>query len=135
MSKFAQLQQNIVDLLKNDSTLADLEILHHERKDLVNKINQLMLKLGLCAIVQNFEMTVSKPNLPGPVFDQLKLSVLVVENALINRAKSDRTALSVAEEIAKALHHKTLEGSTLCCLGIFAQDHPRDIIWAVDFTL
>lgn len=137
MSDFASMQASAVELLQQDEALSDLEILAEERKDLLSAVNTSLKKLGLCLLVQTLDMEVANPNLPGPLFDKLKLSVFVHENVLIWRTNNDRTALSVAQEVAAALHHKTLQGATspMLCKGIF-YEHAKDALtYIVDFTI
>lgn len=137
MSKAKSMQENIQLLLQDNETLSDLEILTEDRKDLTSAVNLSLKKLGLCMVVQTLDMKVSNPNLPGPLFDKRKVSVMVHENVLIWRATNDRTALDVAEEVASALHHKHPAGATapLLCEGIFYQDTPGTLTYAVDFTI
>jgi hypothetical protein len=131
------IQEKIEALLKANDDLSDLEIVREERQDLTTAVDISLKKLGLCLVVQTLDLTVSRPNLPGPIFDKNTVSVLVHENVLIWRSKNDRTAHEVAQQVASALHHKTAEGATapLLCKGIFHQDTKGVLTYAVDFTI
>jgi hypothetical protein len=126
-------QEAIVKLLERNAALSDLTIIAENRLDLVTAINTSMAKLGLCVIVQTLEAAVLHPAKPGPVFDAQKFSVVVHEQPTLNRGKTDRTAQSVAEQVAVALHHQRIENDTLMCLGIFYQQDSNFLTYAVDF--
>lgn len=137
--RLRQQQERIVEILENTPVLSDIKILAEDRKDLVTTVNTSLAKLGLCAVVQTLSARVTKPNKPGPVFDDVKLSVVVYENVLINRSKSDRTAQSVAEEIAETLHQARLNedgtGKMLLVEGVIPQTDSDLFVVAVDFSL
>jgi hypothetical protein len=131
------LQKSIEAKLKSTAGLSSLEIMSEDRRDIVNAIESALNKLGLCIIVQTVDAEVSKPNLPGPVFDPVTVSVQVHENVLLNRSKTDSTALKIAQDVASALHHQVVEGAhgPLCCKGIFYQEQSRVLSYAVDFKI
>lgn len=132
-------QERIVALLQGTANLSDLTIIAEDRKDLLNTINTSLAKLGLCAVVQTISAKVTKPNKPGPVYDDVRMSVVVYENPTINRSKSDRTAQSVAEDISEALHQKRLNadgtGKLLLVEGVLPQDDSNLFVVAVDVTI
>jgi hypothetical protein len=132
---FKTMQLAIEALIKKAANLSDIEVISEERKDLISAIDTALSQLGMAIVIQTVDAKVSKPNLPGPVFDALEISVLVHENVLINRDQSDRTAHAVAKDIAEALHQKSLEGSggLLLCKGIFYQPESRVLTYSVDF--
>lgn len=137
MSDFKAIQTSIEEMLKKTATLSDLPILSEERRDLVNQIEINLNKLGLVIVIQEVDAKVTKPNLPGPVFDSLTFSVMVHENVLINRSKTDRTAKQVAKQVAEALHHKVPTGAPgpLLCLGVFFQPDDRVLTQRADFKI
>lgn len=131
------MQEEIEALLNANEAVSDLDIVREERQDITTAVDISLKKLGLCLVVSTLDLAVSRPNLPGPVFDKNTVSILVHENVLINRSRSDRTALDVAQDVAAALHHKTISGATapLLCKGIFYQDTVGALTYAVDFTI
>lgn len=131
------MQLSIEALIKATAALSDIPVISEERQDLVNQIETSLAKLGLCIVIQTVDAKVSHPNLPGPVFDAMTVSVLVHENVLINRSKSDRTALAVAQDVALALHLKTIPGAggPLLCQSIQFQSDSRVLSYAVDFKI
>jgi len=130
-------QEQIVELLKADDDVAAVEnILSEDRKDLVSKIRSDLAKLGLCIVVQTLDEKVSSPNLPGPVYDDVTVSVVVHENVLINRSKTDTTCRQIAKAVSAALHQKKLEGCGLMLSkGIFYQQDSTALTYAVDFII
>jgi hypothetical protein len=134
-----EIQARIVAILQGTAALADLTILAEDRKDLITAISSSLAKLGLCAIVQTISAKVTKPNLPGPVYGELRFSVVVYENVMINRSKFDRTAQDVAELISEALHQQRIgedgTGKQLLSEGVLPQDGSEYNVFAVDLTL
>lgn len=137
MPDFKSIQDSVEAMLKGTAGLSDLPILSEERRDLVNQIEISLNKLGLCIVIQEVDAKVTRPNLPGPVFDSYTFSVMVNENVLINRSKSDRTAKQVAKQVAEALHHKIPTGAPgpLLCLGVFFQPDDRVLTQRADFKI
>ena len=130
-------QEQIVELLKDDESVAAVDnIIAEDRKDLINKIQRDLAKLGLCIVVQTLDEKVSNPNLPGPVYDDVTVSVLVHENTLVNRARTDTTCRQMAKSVSAALHQKKLDGCGLMLSkGIFYQQDSTALTWAVDFII
>lgn len=132
-------QEQIVDLLKNDDTVAAVEnILAEDRQDLVSLINTNLAKLGLCIVVQTLDEKVTFPNKPGPVYDDCTFSVVVYENVLINRSKTDTTCRQIAKAVSAALHHKRIDdgrGKLIVSKGIFYQQDSKVLTYAVDFQI
>ncbi len=130
-------QEQIVELLKADAAVAAVEnIIAEDRKDLINKIQRDLAKLGLSIVVQTLDEKVSNPNLPGPVYDDVTVSVVVHEKPLINRARTDTTARQMAKAVSAALHQKKLDGCGLMLSkGIFYQQDSTALTWAVDFII
>jgi len=131
------MQEAIEAELKGTAGLSAFPVLSENRRDIISEIEKSLNQLGLCIIVQTVDAEISKPNLPGPVFDPVSVSVQVHENVLINRAKTDTTALKVAQDVARALHHKNVRGAhgPLCCRGIFYQEQSRVLTYSVDFKI
>ena len=132
-------QEQIVEMLKdNDSVAAVENIIAEDRQDLVNKIQRDLAKLGICIVVQTLDEKVTHPNLAGPVYDDCTVSVLVYENVLINRSKTDTTCRQIAKAISSALHQQRLDGGTgkmLLSKGIFYQQDSKVLTYAVDFII
>ncbi len=106
-NELQNLQSSIVERLKGDPMLSQIEILAEDRLDLESAIQLAMAKLGVVLVVQTVDVGVSNPNLPGPCFDAVRFAVAVVENVTLNRApgSSQLDALSLAISTAKRLHH------------------------------
>ena len=136
-SDFETMQNDIARILRETAVLSDLTIIPEQKQDLLNEIDIALGQIGMAVIVQTLNMTVKHPELPGPHFDALGLSVVVNENVLINRNTTDRTALRVAHEISKALHQKRIAGAPgpILCTGIFFQPNPSILIYSVDFIM
>ena len=132
-------QEQIVEMLKDDETVAAIEnIIAEDRHDLVNKITSDLNKLGLSIVVQTLDEKVTYPNKPGPVYDDCTVSVLVYENVLINRSKTDTTCRQIAKAISAALHQERLDGGTgrmLLSKGVFYQQDSKVLTYAVDFQI
>jgi len=132
-------QDQIVEMLKKSEAVAAVEnIIAEDRQDLLNKITSDLNKLGLCIVVQTIDEKVSHPNKPGPVYDDVILSVVVYENVLINRSKTDTTCRQIAKAISSALHQQRLDGGTgrmLLSKGIFYQQDSKVLTYAVDFQI
>jgi hypothetical protein len=101
----------IAAALGSDSDFAtpDLEILTEDKGDIDTEIAQRVTSLGLCVTVMFSGASEIKPNLPGPVFGSVRITVEVCENALTNRSNGGRTSLEVTEQAARILHQKRLE--------------------------
>lgn len=136
-------QEQIVEMLKDSADVAAVEnITAEDRQDLVNKITSDLNKLGLCIVVQTIDEKVTYPNKPGPVYDDVTVSVVVYENVLINRSKTDTTCRQIAKAVSEALHHQRLEtergpgtGRQLLSKGIFYQADSKVLTYAVDFQI
>ena len=132
-------QERIVEILQETAILSDIKILAEDRKDLVTTINTALAKLGLCVVVQMISARVTKPNKPGPVYDDVKFSAVVYENVMINRSKSDRTAHSVAENIAETLHQKRMNpdggGKEIHVEAVLPQTDSDFFVVAVDMSI
>ena len=127
-------QDAIFELLKDSADVDCENIIAENRKDLVNAIKTAMAKLGMCIVVQTLDVKISTTT-PGPVYDSMKVSILVNEHPLINRAKTDLTALDLAEKVAAALHLQRVENRTLTCTAINYQQDSIYLTYAVDFDL
>jgi hypothetical protein len=132
-------QDQIVELLKKSAVVATVEnITAEDRQDIVSKITNDLNKLGLCIVVQTIDEKVTHPNKPGPIYDDVTCSVMVYENVLINRSKTNTTCRQIAKAISGALHHQRLDGGTgkmLLSKGIFYQQDSKVLAYAVDFQI
>lgn len=134
-----EIQEQIVKRLENRLAVlkvSGVEIIPEDRKDLESSIRTAVEKIkGLCVVVQEIDGRVTKPNLPGPVFDDMTLSILVHEYPLINRTKSDLTAKKLAKLICSALHHEQIEAGILLSKGYFYQQDSVYLTYSADFTI
>jgi hypothetical protein len=134
-----EIQEQIVKRLEDRLAVlkvSGVEIIPEDRKDLESSIRTAVEKIkGLCVVVQEIDGKVSKPNLPGPVFDDMALSILVHEYPLINRSKSDLTSKKLAKLICKALHHEKIEAGILLAKGYFYQQDSVYLTYSADFSI
>ncbi len=76
-------------------------------------------KVGACLIVMQLVANVKSPNVPGPWFEEIIVTVRVLENRLINDADGGTgiRALTFCKRVAMALHHFSVNGlfGTLVC--------------------
>lgn len=107
-NELSQLQADALEFIRAHETLASVDAMTEERKDLTNEINKALRSLGLVLVINTAVANATRPNQPGPTFDQIQFSVDVIENVLLNRAAtgSGIPALSAAYEVARALHWK-----------------------------
>lgn len=130
------IQEKVIELLENGEETSRIAVLKDDDKELVSEIKRLLGPVkGLCAVVMEIDGNVSSENLPGPVFDDLLISVVVYENVMINRNKSDLTAKKAAKQICQELHFKRVDGSMLRSKGYKKQDHSQYSVYACDFRL
>ena len=93
--------------LRQDPQLAQLDILHEERKDLINSMNRQLATLGLCIVVNSVAESCSSINTTRPIFDKVAFSVQCIENVLINRQAGhlQLPCKAVAKMVVQALWH------------------------------
>lgn len=138
-------QSAIVEHLKGDALLSQVEILAEDRMDLESAIQLAMAKLGVVLVVQTVSVGVTHPNLPGPHFDAVKFTVVVGENTTLNRAPGSLQldAISLAIATAQRLHHfrpidvAQFAGYTVLAASNTIEYQPSDDVLAYDvnFTL
>ena len=128
-------QEQVFDWLEDGKETGGINVICEDDKDLVNGIKTQLAKLGLCAVVMEIDGNVTSENLPGPVFDDLLISVVVYENTLINRSKTDLTAKKAAKLICQELHLKRVDGCMLRSKGYKKQDGGQYSVYACDFKL
>lgn len=136
MDSNLSIQEQIKQLLDDGEHTSAIKVLLDDDKDLVANLKKTLGQtLGLCAVVMEIDGNVSSENLPGPVFDDLLISVVVYENAILNRSKSDLTCKKAAKLICQRLHHQRVDGSALRSKGYKKQDHSLFSVYACDFRL
>jgi hypothetical protein len=128
-------QEQVADWLAAGEHTSGIKVICEDDKDLVNGLSIALAKLGLVAVVFEVDGNVTSENLPGPVFDDLLLSVVVYEVPMINRKKTDLTAKKAAKLICQQLHHKRVDGSMLRSKGFKKQDADSQLVYACDFRL
>ena len=101
------LQEEIVQQLRQDPQLAQLDILHEERQDLYNAIKRQLATLGLSIVVNSVAESCSSINTREPIFDQVTFTVSCIENVLINRTAGalQLPCKTAAKLVVKALWH------------------------------
>ena len=111
-----KLQDELVLKLKSDAELANIDIFTEKTKDIETEIDNSLGSLkGICMIVITPRLKASKPNVPGPMFDNTTVVVRVIENVMINQDSGTKMpCLFVAELIATRLHHFTRTDGQAC---------------------
>lgn len=109
------LQEDLASLIAKGVGLAGVPVLTERLKDVESEIERALggltatdSKAGLCVIVVTPQVKASKPNLPGPYFDQCAIVARVVERVAVNTGPGGTgiAAWTAARSVAKALHHK-----------------------------
>lgn len=142
------LQLDCERALKAVPYFGDIPVITERAKNLTNQI-QLALgviqgeggKNGICCVVLTPRLKVSKPNIPGPYFDQVVLTVLTVEDPLLNNESTGtrKPAADVALAVAAILHHHTSpEGlyGVINCTGVGLTSDQRFadyLLYSTDF--
>ena len=106
---------------------AAVPVIAENKRDIETEIEVMIAKLGCAAVVSIGNAPVKFPDIPGPRYEGASLLVVAYENVTINRGSggANKTALSIAEQAAAALHLITLpiEGISVCvCKSIEAAD-------------
>jgi hypothetical protein len=109
-----RLQLECKEALEAHPYFADVKVISERQKDIENEI-QVALgmlqgqggKSGVCCLILTPRLRASKPNIPGPSFDQVAVSVLTVENPMVNTSTqgTNKAAADVALTVAGILHH------------------------------
>lgn len=104
-----------------------IPVLTENRGDIVAAIERTVAGLGIYAILLTPTARVSKPDIPGPFFDELRVVVRVTERVITNRsaAGTGQPAALVAEAAAAALHQwrPPGAGAVLRCAELTLVDH------------
>ncbi len=108
------LQDELKALLKSKPFFSDILVLTENSKEMENEIAVQLGTLtpeggsiGVFVIIATPKCKVTRPNVPGPVFDDVTVLVRVIENPTINQGAggSKKRAEIIAREAAMALHH------------------------------
>jgi hypothetical protein len=120
------IQNGVSALLQSNEFFLDLPVITEKLQDIEASIQKALgpvtqgatNKSGACVIVITPQCRSTKPNMPGPYFDDVSLIVRAVENVLVNQAKdadgvllesaTGKAASFIAEKIAAALHHQQI---------------------------
>lgn len=138
------LQSVATDRLKDDPLLSQVEIVSEDRSDLVSTIEMALAKVGVCLVVGTVSAGVTNPNLPGPTFDSIRLTVSVTENVIINRSpgSAQLDAISLALAVARRLHHWRPSGTAFAGFTVLAAKNTIEyqqsddlLAYDVNFTL
>jgi len=107
-SVLRQCQLDIKAALVADSWMSGVEVTAQDEGDLDNKITIALGRLGIHVAVMMAKARCSKPNLPGPVLDQIVMVVEVAENVELNRGAggTGKTCLAVIERCLVLVHQK-----------------------------
>lgn len=114
-SILSQLQQQCADRIQSDPAFADVRVLTERIADIESEIeralgplNEQGGKTGLVAILLTPTANVNFENVFGPLFDEIKIVVRIVENVPVNQDPNTGTnlpAAEAAERICGLLHH------------------------------
>lgn len=134
-----EVQDSLANLLKAQAEFSRLPVLTEKQKDIESEIERALgaLDCGACLIIVTPKATVTKPNLPGPYFDNVSIVVRVVENVLINQgtAGTQVPASQLAEQVAHACHHQHTAGSKIIiCSGIAMVPDETNVVYDVTFS-
>lgn len=134
-----EVQDSLANLLKAQAEFSRLPVLTEKQKDIENEIERALgsLDCGACLIIVTPKATVTKPNLPGPYFDNVAVVVRVVENVLINQgsAGTQVPASKLAEQVAHACHHHHTAGNKIIlCSGIAMVPDETNVVYDVTFN-
>jgi len=113
MSILKGIQQQVADQLVADPNFALIPVLTEALMDIDSQIAiglgpwQQKGAVGLVAIVTTPTANATWPNVPGPFFDHIPVTVTIIENVQTNRIAGGTQidALSCAENVCAALQH------------------------------
>jgi len=109
-----RLQLEAQEALQAHPYFADVKCITERQKDIETEIQMAIGalqgqggKAGICCIILTPRLRSSKPNIPGPYFDQATVAVLTIENPMINISPkgTGKPAADVALCVAGVLHH------------------------------
>jgi hypothetical protein len=95
------------ELLATDAIFSDpsVTVISADPGDIETQINSALQQLALGVIIAPVSFKSTVPNLPGPFFDKVKMSIFVTENNTLNRqGDSFVTAQNLTVLVAAALH-------------------------------
>lgn len=138
VGQLAEVQDSLSGLLKQSPFFARIPIFTEKLKDIENEIDTALGSLagGACVVVITPKATVTKPNLPGPYFDDVVIVVRILENVLINQSPEGTQvpASALAEGVAHALHlQHTGGGKIIICAGLSIVPDEANLIYDVTF--
>ncbi len=119
----APLQAAVQARLKAHPWLADIPILTEAQGDVPNEIDRAMGaltgvdgKIGACVVILTPAASSKFPNSPGPLLDQLDITLSVLENVMVNQSDqgTKKHALEIVEFLLRFLHHWACANAVLC---------------------
>jgi hypothetical protein len=102
-SYLKQLQDDIVGRIQSDPFFASITVLPEYLNDIQNQIDIAIAKIGICVVVSTPSARTSKPNIPGPIYDDIPIVIKVGDIPTLN--STGIPAIEAAEKIASVLHH------------------------------
>ncbi len=111
-----ELQQFVYGLLAADAFFADIPVLIERKKEINYEIDRAMKALqgqggaiGIFCVVATPKLTVTYPNMPGPVFDDVDLYVRTIEDVTSNQSPGGtmKQAADVSKKVSELLHQKS----------------------------
>jgi hypothetical protein len=139
--QLATIQDDLRKQAADSANLGDVPILTEQMQDIENEILRAIgplteqnAKSGVCIIVLTPRARASKPNLPGPYFDNVRIVGRVVENVTVNQSGTGtkKPASQVAEYLANAWHRKILSnGKVLVVTEISIVPDESNLIYDV----
>lgn len=100
-SALLALQEEIGARLSADSFFFIVPVLTEQTNNLNYEVQRQVDSLGIVCVIMTPEAGVRHPEAPGPVFDDVTVTVRIQENGELN---SGPHALEVAERVASLLH-------------------------------
>lgn len=137
------IQEGVSEKLLTDPYFSDVTealsvpVLSENLKDIANRIDSALNKIGRCVLVLTPTAQVAHPNMPGPYFSNIAVECEVTELVTVNRTglETDKVGPEIAEHCASLIHHYRPEGinEVLNCEGISLVADPMFLIYRVRF--
>jgi hypothetical protein len=147
MSVLVSIQQQCADRILSDPFFANVPVLNERLKDLNTEIATALApvtgaggKSGLAIVVLTPTANVHFENVFGPFFDDIRITVRVLENVTVNQDPTNGTnipAAAAAEEICSLLHYFQPDSANGPVVsrrpGISLQDDPTNLVYLCRF--
>jgi hypothetical protein len=102
------IEDEVVAAIEAAPEFVDIPVLAADRGDLESNINEALNRIGQFVVVVVEKMQVVHPNLPGPRYEMIRISVVVGERPAL-RPEGGKPAVELAEIILGLVHHLDLD--------------------------